>query len=243
MRTRLAAVLVLICFCSLPAAAASQYFYKVTLVQAAPGKLLELIDLYKTRVAAYQAAGDEAPLWMRHSQGDHWDLLILYPIGNYSEYYQPERIAKRAKADMSANLDQKFQQDIAWQEDLFVNGPDLATLRKAFADGAYFHVEMFEALPGKLPELKQERLMENSYARTLKQPENFIFVRDQGAAWNLFTIGVYRNLKHYAESADVPARDQEAAAKAAGFESPSQIGPYLRQFIRMHHDTLAVAVK
>ena len=243
MRTRLAAVLVLMCFCSLPACAASQYFYKVTLVQAAPGKLLELIDLYKTRAAAYQAAGDEAPLWMRHSQGDHWDLLILYPIGNYSEYYQPERIAKRAQADMSANLDQKFQQDIAWQEDLFVTGPDLATLRKAFADGAYFHVEMFEALPGKLPELKQERVMENSYARTLKEPENFIFVRDQGAAWDLFTIGVYRNLKHYAESADVPVKDQEAAAKAAGFESPSQIGPYLRQFIRMHHDTLAVAVK
>ena len=243
MRTRLAAVLVLICFCCLPAVAASQYFYKVTLVQAAPGKLLELIDLYKARVAVYQAAGDEAPLWMRHSQGDHWDLLILYPIGNYSEYYQPERIAKRAQADMSANLDQKFQQDIAWQEDLFVTGPDLATLRKAFAEGAYFHVEMFEALPGKLSELKQERMMENSYAHALKQPENFIFVRDQGAAWDLFTIGVYRNLKHYAESADVPVKDKEAAAKAAGFESPSQIGPYLRQFIRMHHDTLAVAVK
>ena len=113
MRTRLAAVVLLICFCSLPAAVASQYFYKVTLVQAAPGKLLELIDLYKTRAAAYQAAGDEAPLWMRHSQGDHWDLLILYPIGNYSEYYQPERIAKRAQADRSAKLDQKFQQDIA----------------------------------------------------------------------------------------------------------------------------------
>src|SRR5947207_12067501 len=223
MRARLAAVLLLICVCSRYAAAASQYFYQVSLVQAAPGKLLELIDLYKARAAAYQAAGDEAPLWMRHSQGDHWDLLILYPIGNYSEYYQPERIAKRAQADMSANLDQKLQQDIAWQEDLFVTGADVATLRKAFADGAFFHVEMFEALPGKLAELKQERNMENGYARALKQPENFIFVRDQGAAWDLFTIGVYRNLKHYAENSDVPAKDQEAAAKAAGFESPSQI--------------------
>src|SRR5947209_11090123 len=229
-----------------PASAATTdtpYLYRVSLVQAAPGELLDLIDLYKTRAAAYQAAGDEAPLWMRHSQGDHWDLLILYPIGNYSEYYQPERIAKRAQADVSVNLGQKFQQDIAWQEDLFVSGPDLALLRKAFAEGAFFHVEMFVALPGKLAELKQERIMENSYARALKQPENFIFVRDQGAAWDLFTIGVYRNLKHYAESADVPAKDQEAAAKASGFESPSQIGPYLRQFIRMHHDTLAVAVK
>ncbi|HSM79707.1 MAG TPA: hypothetical protein VLT57_18845, partial [Bryobacteraceae bacterium] len=65
----------------------------------------------------------------------------------------------------------------------------------------------------------------------------------QGAAWDIFTIGVFHDLKHFAASADVPAQDQEAAAKAAGFEAPSQIGPYLRRFIREHHDTLAVAVK
>ena len=43
--------------------------------------------------------------------------------------------------------------------------------------------------------------------KPLKEPENFIFVRDQGAAWDIFTIGVFRDLKHYAESADVPAKD------------------------------------
>ena len=226
------------------AAAPNQYLYKVTLVQAAPGKLPELIDLYKARAAAYQAAGDEAPLWMRHSQGDHWDLLILFPISSYSEYYQPERVAKRKKIDDSpAGNPEKFKADIAWQEDLFAYGPALADLRQAFANGAYFHVEMFVALPGKFSDLYQERQMENTYAKALKEPENFIFVRDQGAAWDLFTIGVFRDLKHYAESADVPVKDQEAAAKASGFESPGQIGPYLRRFISTHHDTLAVAVK
>ncbi len=224
-------------------AAETQYLYKVTRVQAAPGKLLELVDLYKTHAAAYEKAGDEAPLWMRHSQGDHWDLLILFPMGDYSQFYQPERIAKRRQADQSANLGDKFKDDIAWQEDLFAYGPPLADLRKAFAAGAFFHVEMFEALPGKFADLYKEREMENTYARTLKEPENFIFVRDQGAAWDIFTIGVFRDLKHYAESADVPVKDQEAAARAAGFEAPSQIGPYLRRFIRSHHDTLAVAVK
>jgi hypothetical protein len=116
-------------------------------------------------------------------------------------------------------------------------------LRKAFANGAFFHVEMFVALPGMFADLYKEREMENTYARAIKEPENFIFVRDQGAAWDIFTIGVFRDLKHYAESADVPAADQQAAAKAAGFEAPSQIGPYLRRFIREHHDTLAVAIK
>ena len=237
-------VLVMLCllFC-VPASAADTHLYKVTLVQAAPGKLPDLIDLFKVQAAALQAAGEESPLWMRHSQGDHWDLMILYPMGTYAEFYQAERIAKRRQADPSGRLAARINENIAWQEDLFAYGPPLADLRKAFANGAFFHVEMFIALPGKFADLYKEREMENAYAKALKEPENFIFVRDQGAAWDIFTIGVFRDLKHYAESADVPAKDQEAAAKAAGFEAPSQIGPYLRRFIREHHDTLAVAVK
>jgi hypothetical protein len=224
-------------------AAENAFLYRVNLVQAAPGKLVELIDLYKARGAEMKEAGDEAPLWMRHSQGDHWDLMILFPMGNYADYYQPERIAKRARADQTAKLEDKIRESIAWQEDLFAYGPPLADVRKAFAGGAFFHVEMFVSLPGKFAELYKEREMENAYAKAIKEPENLVFVRDQGAAWDIFTIGVFRDLKHYAESADVPAKDQEAAAKAAGFDAPSQIGPYLRRFIREHHDTLAVAVK
>jgi hypothetical protein len=224
-------------------AADNAYLYKVTLAQAAPGKLLNLIELYKTQAELGKAAGDEVPLWMRHSQGDHWDLMILFPLGSYSAYYQPERVSKRQKAAQAGKLDDKFKELIAWQEDLFAYGPPLADLRKAFAAGAFFHVEMFVALPGKFADLYKEREMENAYSKALKEPENFIFVRDQGAAWDIFTIGVFRDLKHYAESADALPKDQEAAAKAAGFDAPSQIGPYLRQFIREHHDTLAVAVK
>lgn len=230
--------------CAAPSFAAdTPYLYKVSLVQAAPGKLMDLIGQYKTRATALGAAGDEAPLWMRHSQGDHWDLLILFPLGSYADYYRPERIAKRKQVEQATALDDKMGEHIAWQEDLFAYGPPLADLRKAFSNGAFFHVEMFVSLPGMFTNLYREREMENAYAKALKQPENFIFVRDQGAAWDIFTIGVYRDLKHYAESADVPAKDQEAAAKAAGFEAPSQIGPYLRRFIREHHDTLAVAIK
>jgi hypothetical protein len=239
--TRFACLLLLVF--NLPGIASAQgkYLYRVTLVQAAPGKLPELIDLDKARSAALTAAGDEAPLWIRHSQGDHWDLMLLYPMGSYVDFYKPDRLAARTKVEQSSA--DKFKEDIAWQEDLFCFGPPIADLRKAFANGGFFHVEMFVSLPGKFAELYKEREMENAYAKAIKEPENFIFVRDQGAAWDIFTIGVFRDLKHYAESADVPAKDQEAAAKAAGFDAPSQIGPYLRRFIREHHDTLAVAVK
>ena len=81
-----------------PAAVPPAYLYRASLVQAAPGKLLELIDLYKTLRAAASENGDEPPLWMRHSQGDRWDLLLLFPMGSHAAYYSPERIAKRERA-------------------------------------------------------------------------------------------------------------------------------------------------
>jgi hypothetical protein len=102
---------------------------------------------------------------------------------------------------------------------------------------------MFDALAGKQSELFKEREMENAYLKALKRPENLIFVRDQGASWDLFTIGASRDLKHFAESAGIAEADQDAAAKAAGFEAVNRIGPYLRTLISSHHDTLAVSVK
>jgi hypothetical protein len=241
--------MLMICFLSLVAATAPTravssppYLYDARLVQAAPGKLLDLIDLYKARMAGIRDGGDEPPFWMRHSQGDRWDLLLLFPMGSYSEYYRPERIARRAKAEPQ-ELGERLASDIYWQEDVFVYGPALKDLQNAFAAAGFFHVEMFQALPGRTSDLYKERAMENAYLRSLHEPDNFIFVRDQGAAWDMFTIGCYRNLKHYAESSDVPAKDQEAAARAAGFEDAAHIGPYLRTLISSHHDTLAVAVK
>jgi len=224
-------------------AAQTNYLYKARLVQAAPGKVLDVIDFFKASLATYKDAGDESPLWMRHSQGDHWDLLILFPMKSYADYYNPDRITKRMRAlaaDRPGRLD---DESIAWQEDVFVYGPPLDELRKAFASASFFHVEMFHSLAGKQSQLYKEREMENAYLQTLKRPENFIFTRDQGAAWDLFTIGAYRDLKHFAESADISEADQEAAARAAGFAGANRIGPYLRTLISSHHDTLAVSIK
>ncbi len=222
-------------------ASAPTYLYKTTLVQAAPGRLLDLIESHKSSLTEYQRAGDEQPLMMRHSQGDRWDLLLLIPMKSYADYYSPERVSKRNQTIKESQ--DKLDALIAWQEDVFVYGPPLAEIQKAFASSAFFHVEMFDALAGKQDELFKEREMENAYLKTLKRPENLIFVRDQGAAWDLFTIGTYRDLKHFAESASIPETDQEAAAKAAGFEAANRIGPYLRTLISLHHDTLAVRVK
>ncbi len=230
-------IAVVILMACLASAQEQPFLYRASLVQAAPGKLVELIDLYR----AHAAREGAAPIWMRHSQGDRWDLLILTPMGNYADYYRPDTIKARQQQDPGWEARRKPL--VAWEEDVFVFGPPEATLRKTFADSGFFHVEMFRSLPEMRGELIKEREMENAYARAVKQPENFIFVRDQGASWDVFTIGCFRNLKHYAESADVPKETSDAAAKAAGFESAAAIGPYLRRFISDHHDTLAVTIR
>ena len=216
---------------ALPVPAEEGYLYRAQFVQAAPGRLVELLDHVKSRKS-------DLPFVLRHSQGDRWDVLILMPMASYGEFYAPERAAKRRAAAAEGFLDL-----VAWREDLFVLGPPLEDLRQAFAGAGFFHIEIFQALPGKQGDLLAERKMENAYQKSLKRPENLIFVRDSGAPWDLFTIGFYRDLKHYAESTDIPEADQEAAARAAGFESASRIGAYLRRFISQHHDTLAVPVK
>lgn len=226
----------------------AEYLYKTTLVRAAPGKLSELIDLIKTRMEQYEKVGDAKPFWMRHSQGDHWDLLLLFPIESYSKYYSAERMGRRQKAANDSGLTEEafrrtFSELVAWDEDLFVYGPPLEQVRKAFEGASFFHVEMFLELPGKHAELYKQREMENAYLKNINRPQNLIFTRDQGAVWDLFTIGFYRDIKHFSESADIPEEMEEKAARLAGFAGANKIGFYLRTLMAQHHDTLAVSIK
>jgi len=231
-----------------PQSSEPAYLYKTTFVRAAPGKLLDLIALYKSRMAVNDASGDERPLWWRHTQGDQWDLMLLFPMESYAEYYSKGRVSRRKKAAEASSLSQKeFTQKLnassAWREDIFVLGPPLESVKKAFDGTAYYHIEIFIALPGKQEELFKEREMENIYQVGTGRPENLIFVRDQGAAWDLFTLGCYRDLKHWASSGDPPKEKRDLAARQAGFSDPDEIGPYMRTLIDMHRDTMGVAIK
>jgi hypothetical protein len=191
--------------------------HRMTLLRAAPGRLLDL-------VAAVKGRG----LVLRHSQGDQWDLMVLAPVAGY--------------ADLAAAPPLADPGLVAWQEDELVRGPDLARL-DGFAGGGLHHIEMFVALPGRRGDLVREREMENAYLAALGRPRNAIFVREFGAAWDAFTIGPYRSWKHFAERDDIPPERSAAAARAAGFEGDDRIGPYLRSLIQSHHDTLATPVR
>jgi len=255
---RASIVLLFLALGALPAIAASDagaagssgptFLYKTTFVRAAPGKLLDLIALYKSRMAVIEASGDERPLWWRHTQGDQWDLMLLLPMGNYSDYYSKERLSRREKAAEASSLSlSEFQKKLeactSWREDLFVLGPSIESAKKAFEGAGYFHIEIMVSLPGKQEELFKERQMENAYQAATGRIENMIFIRDQGATWDIFTLGCYRDLKHWAESPEMPKEKRDAAARQAGFKAADEIGPYLRTLIDMHRDTMGVAIR
>jgi len=213
-----------------PAAAQSDrgdHLYRMTLLRAAPGRVLDLVQDVKTRMAELPSSPEgRRPLLLRHSQGDQWDLFVLVPVG-------PAQV--QGQAFTASEL-------VAWQQDELVRGPDFWAL-PGFAEASLCHIEMFVAIAGKRDELVKERQMENAYARALGRPVTAIFVREFGAEWDAFTIGPYRSWKHYAERDDIKPEASADAAKQAGFESDAQIGAYMRSLINTHHDTLLTVIK
>jgi hypothetical protein len=249
----LLAMFAVLCTFAAPAAEAPRpaeptYLYKTTFVRAAPGKLLDLIALYKGWMDVHDAAKDERPLWWRHAEGDQWDLMLLIPMGSYADYYSTERLALRKKAAGASSLPPKEFQDkleacSAWKEDLLVLGPSLETVKKAFEGASFFHVEMFIALPGKQAELCKEREMENAYQVAMGRPEYMTFVRQEGAAWDMFSLGCYRDMLHWADTGNIPKDKKDLAARQAGFKDSAEIGPTMRTLIDMHRDTMGGAIK
>lgn len=236
--------LALLAFLALTPIQDDTYLYKVTLIRAAPGDLLDVIDAYRDRVPVYDAAGEQRPVMIRHGQGDHWDLMVIEPVQSLPAYYASDRVARRVSAGEAAGaspheFDARLQQIISWKEETFFSGVPVQEFRRLFDAANYFHVEMFVALPGKGQELHEERVMENEYLRRIGRPQNLIFAKALGGSWDSFTLGFYRDIKHFAESADTPADLQQEAAVAAGFEGADKIGTYLRELISRHNDTLA----
>lgn len=222
---------------------ADTFAYRAMFYRAAPGQLLELIELLKERVRTSRAAGEPEPLLARHSQGDHWDLLYLQPIASVSAYHDPARRTRWEQAAATSGLSEadfgrRADLLVAWQEELFVAGPALVEFQSRNSGAGFYHLEVFLALAGQRQALHRQRLMENEYLAAIGRPTNLVFTRLGGASWDLFTLGYYENLQHYATPAMVTAEQEEAAATAAGFQSRNHIGSYLRTFLAGHHDTL-----
>jgi hypothetical protein len=232
----------------LSAQESGSYVYRTVFLRAAPGLLLELIEALKRTLPTLAAAGDPAPLLARHSQGDHWDLLIVQPVGTLAEWYGPDHAARWQAAEARTGFSSTaFRREVdplvAWQQELFVAGPPLEVFEARNQEAGFYHIEVFLALAGRRDSLLHQRAMENVYLTRIGRPTNLIFRRVAGAEWDAYTIGYYRDLQHYAEPLTITAEQEEQAAQAAGFQSRNQIGSYLRRFLAGHHDTLLSRIR
>ncbi len=243
----IAALFALLGLSGAPAAAENDgdYLYKVTTVRAAPGELAALLDNYAELKASgyYRKAGETAPFIMRHSQGDQWDLLVISPMEGWYSYYMPRRGELRAKADDGAReILGRRPALVAFSEDLFAYGPDVKELAAAYAANGLYHVEMFNAAPGKGGDLFRQREMENAYLAATGQRQNMIFWVEAGGDVDVFTIGFHPGLEAFAAPSPAGDEKKEAAATEAGFKDRADISFYLRSLISAHHDTLATKV-
>jgi hypothetical protein len=221
------------------------YLYKVTTIRAATGALAELLEWEAQLQASgyFDEAGQERPLLMRHSQGDQWDLLVIAPMQSWTDYHSAASTKKRRDASAQhAELIAAGQALFAFYEDHFAHGPPWAIVKSAYAANDFFHIEMFNAAPGKADELLEQRRMENTYLEATGQTPNMIFRRAAGSDVDVFTIGFHPSFEAFAAPADVTVEEKERQAKAAGFKGLSDLSFYLRSLISGHHDTLAVKV-
>ncbi|WP_420318042.1 hypothetical protein [Ekhidna sp.] len=214
-------------------------FYKVSLLRAKPGELLELIDQVKNDIENYESYLEYKPYLLRHSQGDHWDLMIIYPIDDLEKYFSDEQVLVRSNSStIEKSYGDEFYNIISFQEEAIVKGPSVNAFIDSFEEFNLFHIEIFTALAGKQDELLDQRLAENQFYAGIEHRPNFIFTRVFGPSWDNFTIGFYEDLHDFAGS-EVPFEKEDQAAKEAGFEGVNYIGSYLRSLIADHHDTLA----
>ncbi|MBU2527202.1 MAG: hypothetical protein KKC03_11430 [Bacteroidetes bacterium] len=223
---------------------AQTQLYRVNLLRAKPGELLKLISVIETDMAQHQKLGINKPYLLRHSQGDHWDLMLIYPIPDLDSYFSAAETDKRAASQsIEKKYGDAFFDLVSFQQEAIVSGPDLQTFTNAFDNYNLFHIEIFTALAGKQSELLKQREMENVFYSHINHRPNLIFTRVFGPAWDNFTIGSYQNLQEYAADGGISFEQEDDAAKKAGFEGVNFIGSYLRSLLLEHHDTLANKVK
>lgn len=229
-------------------ATASDTTYRVLLLRAAPGRLDDLIGLFRDRFPVLDAAQIERPVIMRHSQGDQWDLMLLFPTERLAEYFGEARGRRLAAAAQDAGFSEADFQDslrdlVAFREELFAAGPPHEDLAERARGAGLYHIEMFVAVAGRYDDLVEQRHMENAYYHATDREGNLVFTRLAGAQWDVFTVGFYDDMSHFASEPDLPREQLEQAAIDAGFESRGTIGTYLRELMHHHNDTLAVPIR
>ncbi len=199
--------------------------YHIHISKAAPGKLPQLIEAYKSAPAPAADEPQVTPIILRHRDGDEWDLLTITPLG--------KQVTLSASAPPQAVQDyyQRLGPLSDWHNDTFVVGPSWAVVQKALvvAKGEpVYIVTDYRALPGHRPQLRQvlDRGAQDTPGR------NVLFAHVEGAAWNFLDI------TRYDSWADMGAPPPQPPAGT----QPQDQGLAMRDHVAVHHDTIAIYV-
>ena len=120
------------------------YLYNITMLRAAPGHFTDLVSALEESFVLHEEAGDQAPFWIRHSQGDHWDFMLIYPMGDYFSYYSLDRIEQRTSVWESSRgqmLVKRISEFTSYQEEWFSRSSPVDELARRFEGMGFFHVE------------------------------------------------------------------------------------------------------
>ena len=198
--------------------------YHIHISKAAPGKLPQLIDAYKSAPAPEAGKPQVTPIILRHRDGDEWDLITITPLG--------KQTTLTANAPPQAVMD--YYQRVGllsdWHNDTFVVGPGWAVVQKALvvAKGEPVYVVTdYRALPGHRPQLRAvlDRNAQDTPGRSV------LFAHVEGASWNFLAI------TRYDSWAEMGAPPPQPAAGA-----PQDQGLAIRDHLAVHHDTIATYV-
>jgi len=198
--------------------------YHIHISKAAPGKLPQLIDAYKSAPAPEAGEPQVTPIILRHRDGDEWDLITITPLG--------KQTTLTANAPPQAVMD--YYQRVGllsdWHNDTFVVGPGWAVVQKALvvAKGEPVYVVTdYRALPGHRPQLRDvlDRNAQDTPGRSV------LFAHVEGASWNFLAI------TRYDSWAEMGAPPPQPAAGA-----PQDQGLAIRDHLAVHHDTIATYV-
>ena len=163
------------------------YLYNVTMLRAAPGHFNDLISALQESFDLIEEAGDQTPFWIRHTQGDQWDFMLIYPMSDLTSYFDADRIRTRNAAwegDRGRALTKRLAEFTSYKEEWFSRSVTVAELASRFDGMGYFHVEIFAGLPGKREDLNEQRRMENRFYEHLDRQQNLLFVREAGSNWD-----------------------------------------------------------
>lgn len=198
--------------------------YHIHISKAAPGKLPQLIDAYKSAPAPEASEPQVTPIILRHRDGDEWDLITITPLG--------KQTTLTANAPPQAIIDyyQRVGSLSDWHNDTFVIGPSWAVVQKALvvAKGEPVYVVTdYRALPGHRAQLRQvlDRNAQDTPGR------NVLFAHVEGASWNFLDITRYDS---WAELGAPPPQPAGGAQQDQGLA--------IRDHMAVHHDTIATYV-